>query len=202
MPYLRCLDTDECGWEGYERSQLAVGSQCPRCDGDTVVVTDYDEPIAPEPVAHAARSLAHLAVPRERARRLLREHEVTEPPVPVQEIARCEGLAIKESHSLGSLRGRLIDEAIEVAADDSWAVQRFTVAHELGHHFLGSTHGSGKHVESEANAFAGELLVPGPFLHAALVKATSEADLARAFQVSRTALRIAAENHHVLGKLT
>lgn len=200
MPYLRCLDDDECGWEGYERSQLAVGSPCPRCEGDTEVVTDYDAPPA-EPASGPA-SRARPAAPRERARQLLKAHRTTKPPVPVHAIARLEGFEIVERANLGSLRGRLVDNTIEVAQSDRWVVQRFTVAHELGHHFLRSSHGSARHAETEANAFAGELLVPGPLLHAALADTTVSAELAERFQVSRTVLEIAADNHHVLGRLT
>ena len=200
MPYLRCLDREECGWEGYERSQLAVGSPCPRCEEETEVVTDYDD--GPAEPAAAAASRAHPAAPRERARQVIQAHRTTKPPVPVHAIARLEGFEIVERAKLGSLRGRLIDNRIEVAASDRWVVKRFTIAHELGHHFLGSLHGSAPHVETEANAFAGELLVPGPFLHAALAVSTVTSELAELFQVSRKALEIAAENHHVLGRLT
>ncbi len=200
MPYLRCRDREECGWEGYERSELAVGSPCPRCDGETDVVTDYDDP--PALSESGAHERARPAAPRERARQLLRAHRTTKPPVPVHAIARLEGFEIVERSNLGSLRGRLIDKTIEVAASDDWAVQRFTIAHELGHHFLGSCHGSGQHAETEANAFAGELLVPGPLLHAAHATTTHASELADRFQVSRTVLKIAAENHRVLARLT
>lgn len=202
MPYLRCRDREECGWEGYERSELAIGSPCPRCEGDTDVVTDYDDPPGAAASEHEAHEGARPAAPRERARQLATTHGTTKPPVPVHAIARREGFNVVERSNLGSLRGRLIDTTIEIAASDDWVVQRFTIAHELGHHFLGSSHGSGPHVETEANAFAGELLVPGPLLLRALATTTNSSELADRFQVSRTVLRIAAENHRVLDRLT
>jgi hypothetical protein len=202
VPYLRCLDREECGWEGYERSELAIGSPCPRCEGETEVVTDYDEPPAALASERGSRERAQPAAPRARARQVLNAHGTTKPPVPVHAIARLEGFEVVERSNLGSLRGRLIDSTIEVAASDRWVVRRFTVAHELGHHFLGSSHGSGPHVETEANAFAGELLVPGALLHAALGETTSASELAARFQVSQTVLEIAAENHRVLRRLT
>jgi len=202
VPYLRCTDPDECGWEGFERSQLAVGSPCPRCEGDTEVVTDYDEPASASASVTIPPSRPGLAFPRERARQVLKTYNLGNPPIPVHAIARHEGFGVCDSSSLGALRGRLIDERIEVAAGDSWAVKRFTVAHELGHHFLGSTHESAPHVESEANAFAGELLVPGHLLHAALTRTNSQRELAEIFAVSQSVLRIAAETHRELKRLT
>lgn len=73
--------------------------------------------------------------------------------------------------------------------------KRFSIAHELGHHFLGTTHGSGPTVEPEADAFAGELLVPGPLLRAAIGGGSSVDDLRQRFQVSRQVIEIAAETH-------
>jgi hypothetical protein len=47
-------------------------------------------------------------------------------------------------------------------------VKRFSIAHELGHHRMQTLHSQGRRVETDANAFAGELLVPGPKLFEAL----------------------------------
>jgi Zn-dependent peptidase ImmA (M78 family) len=96
----------------------------------------------------------------------------------------------------------MVDSTIELATDDPEYVKRFSIAHELGHRFLGTTHGSTPEAEAEANAFAGEMLVPGPMLLAALERSPARAELTRAFEVSRSVLDIAAQDHRVAGRLT
>lgn len=84
---------------------------------------------------------------------------------PVRRIAESEGLEILEASSLPpGIRARLVADTVELAKGDAEVVKRFSIAHELGHHRLGTTHDQGRSVESEANAFAGELLVPGELL--------------------------------------
>ena len=80
--------------------------------------------------------------------------------------------------------------------------QRFSVAHELGHHFLNTAHGDGDSAEQEADAFAGELLVPGPMLRAAMETVTDRTQLRGRFKVSRDVLEIAARTHHLSDRLT
>lgn len=124
------------------------------------------------------------------------------PPVVVHAIARSLGFTVRTSHTLGPLSARLVGDAIEVNADEPSVRQRFSVAHELGHHFLGTVHGGGEIAEREADSFAGELLVPGPMLREA-IKATSDAaELRKLFAVSRDVLRIAAETHGLVDRLT
>jgi hypothetical protein len=195
MPYLRC---NVCNHETYERSILAIGSECGECEEGELVEADEDQ----EEVGTLTTTVtAHdpgprLALPRAAARSLLADHGVATPPIPVDRLAEAMGLEIVDRKSLGSLSGRLVDTQIEVAPC-STNRRRFVIAHELGHHFLRKPHGSSAHVEAEVNAFAGELLVPGPFLAAAVAETTELTSLARRFQVSRQVLEIAARVHHL-----
>lgn len=203
MPELRCLDP-ECGHRWYEKTAVAEGAECEECGGPTIVAGVDEEP--PDELNTFARRLAdrspHPGHARERARRLLIEHRIGAPPVPVHAIARRCGFEVREAHDLGSLRARLLGQVIEVSASEPRTAQRFSVAHELGHHLLGSHHGDGEAAEKEADAFAGELLVPGHMLMGALERTTSTIELARTFQVSRQVLEIAASNHRKADRLT
>jgi hypothetical protein len=130
---------------------------------------------------------------------LVAAHRITTPPVPVRAIARREGFEIVENNRLRSLKGRLVGTTIELAPTTPEVVHRFTIAHELGHAKLDTDESTGPGAEVEANAFAGELLVPGPLLQRAIAQTKDLSELARRFAVSRSVMRIAAENHRVSG---
>jgi predicted Zn-ribbon and HTH transcriptional regulator len=202
MPLLRCTNRD-CGHQWFERSQLAVGSDCPVCDEPTEVAGVDDEPPAElNLVSSQLRGeRAHPAHAREKAREVLREHRIGHPPVVVHSIARKCGFEVRNSHQLGTLSARLVGKVIEVNAEDPAVRQRFSVAHELGHHFLGTRHGDGPLAEQEAHAFAGELLVPGQMLRSAIEQTTDVRVLATLFKVSRQVLEIAAKDHKVFDQL-
>lgn len=111
---------------------------------------------------------------------------VTNPPVPVERIARSHGLTIRyEATDKESVSGALYVEdgegVIGVNENHSKNRQRFTVAHELGHYLLHGRSRAAQTVffdrkfvwnrdsesalatnpeEIEANQFAAELLVP------------------------------------------
>jgi len=195
MPYLRC---NVCSHETYERSVLAIGSECGECEEGELVEADEDQEEVGTPTTTVAASEPgpRLALPRAAARRLLADRGIATPPIPVDRLAEEMGLEIVDRKNLGSLSGRLVDTRIEVAPCATNR-RRFVIAHELGHHVLRKPHGSSPHVEAEVNAFAGELLVPGPFLAAAVAETTELASLARRFQVSRQVLEIAARVHHL-----
>lgn len=199
VPLLRCTE-EECGHQWFERSQLAAGTECELCGADTVPigVDDEDE----QAQASAGDEPAHPAHARARARQVAREQGFAHPPVVAHAIARRLGFTVRESRDLGSLRARLVDKCIEVDAKEPAVAQRFSVAHELGHHFLGTEHGSGQSAEREADAFAGELLIPGPMLREALNDTTEARQLRRLFRVSREVLEIAAKTHGVADRLT
>lgn len=84
--------------------------------------------------------------------------------------------------------------------------QRFTIAHELGHHVLGHTvngrqfrdeaYSTGNKLETDANNFAAELLVPLTYLKHAIAKhgANSIEELAEIFFVSDSVMAIRLEH--------
>lgn len=121
------------------------------------------------------------------ARELLRRYEVSSPPVPVEKIARAEGLAVALKKLEGDISGFLLRQnegspLIGVNSHHPRVRQRFTVAHELGHYLLGDEGAlhidrkfelrlrdnlSSQGVDSdemEANLFAAELLMPEDLL--------------------------------------
>jgi hypothetical protein len=203
VPTLRCTN-DDCGYEWHERSRLAVGSACPRCDSKTEEVTDWDEPPQPSRLAEAARERrdGRLGFARARAREVREQHHQGGPPVPVREIAVALGLEVREKPTLGDLRGRLNGNVIEIPKGDHEWVKRFSIAHEIGHVVLETVHRDGSAAEREANAFAGELLIPGGMLREQMQTETSVEALVRIFHVSRPALKLAAKLHKLDGQLS
>jgi hypothetical protein len=194
MPMLRCTNED-CDHEWFERSRIAAGADCEEC-GEPAVVVDEDEQGEPAPEPSLASSAAaHPAHARSAARAALERAGVTSPPVDVHAVARAHGLSARASYGLHGLSARLVGDAIEVNAEEPRVRQRFSVAHEIGHACLHTTHGAGRVAEQEASAFAGELLVPGAMLRAQQIRDASR--LRRLFDVSRDVLRIAAETHYV-----
>ncbi|MGD0713949.1 MAG: ImmA/IrrE family metallo-endopeptidase [Gaiellaceae bacterium] len=195
MPLLRCTNED-CDFERFERSKLIF--DCPWCGESVEVVSGYNdadgEPRVPGRPSRDEYS--HVAHARQRATDILNEHRANTVPVPVRAIVRQVGLKVEEDVDLGaSLRARLVNDTIQLKAG-SERVKRFSLAHELGHWFLGTRHGDGPQAEAEANAFAGELLVPGPRLLAAITQTPKKGDLARLFNVSFTVIEIAAKTHN------
>ena len=203
MPYLRCTEVD-CGFRFNAASRFE--EQCPECGAPAVPVDTDEGPPTDDLLGVPGRpgraEEAHPAHAREMARRVLRERIITAPPVQVRALARLEGLEVVEVETLGSLSARLIDNRIELVASDPEVRKRFSIAHELGHHFLGTTHGSGPMVEREADAFAGELLVPGHLLRTAVDEGARLDDLRQRFQVSRQVIEIAAQTHRLGDRLS
>lgn len=151
---------------------------------------------------------------------LLTEHGVTQPPVPVERIAKARGVRFHLDALEGDISGfayRSGDQlVIGVNTSQAAVRQRFTIAHELGHLLL---HDQGRiHVdrgfvfrlrsdvssqgteweEIEANRFAAELLMPEQFLREDLEGIDSMdmldddriAALAKHYDVSKQALLI------------
>ena len=118
---------------------------------------------------------------------LLAKHDIREAPVPVDLIARQEGLRIVASAFDSDISGALLRSngvaGIAVNANQSVTRKRFTIAHELAHFLLDHRHDE-DHLdweftvlrrddrsaegtdtrEIEANAFAANLLMPKDFL--------------------------------------
>lgn len=116
---------------------------------------------------------------------LLTKHGITEPPVPVEQIAVAEGIKVVRSAADWSESGFLLREGtsviIGINSRNAPKRQRFTIAHELGHWRLHkgrlivdqsvminkrdnvSSQATSRE-EIEANQFAAELLMPKRFI--------------------------------------
>lgn len=155
---------------------------------------------------------------RRKARELLSRAEVTEPPVPVKELARSAGGDIRYEPFRGELSGMRLAQpggsVIGVNALHPPVRQRFTIAHEIGHlllhprdnfhldkfspiQFRNQRSSTGEdETEIEANQFAAELLMPEDMVRrevAPLLGRSAEdaiENLARKFQVSVQAMTI------------
>jgi Zn-dependent peptidase ImmA (M78 family) len=149
--------------------------------------------------------------------RLLAKYQVDSAPVPVEKIARGEGLRIVKQSLERDIDGFLLRSSgikfIGVNQFHAKTRQRFTIAHELGHALLHE--GEELHVdrgfrinyrdaesalatnieEIESNTFAAWLLMPAPFLTPQVRSAHLDIDddqavvsLARRYDVSAQAM--------------
>ncbi len=124
--------------------------------------------------------------------RLLKQHQIVSPPVPVDQIARSHGLDVRRAPANEELSGFLYRDrrrntaSIGVNSAHSVSRQRFAISHELGHYLLHEqlhlhvdkqfpitiANSQAKHVSSdedkEATLFAAELLMPEEMLKADL----------------------------------
>lgn len=115
-----------------------------------------------------------------KAKQLLRQSDISKPPVDVERLARLEGLRVVEEQLESEISGMLYREGghavIIINQNDAPVRKRFSIAHELGHYhlhasssvfvdrrvrFRDSTSSQGTIKEEiEANNFAAELLMP------------------------------------------
>lgn len=154
---------------------------------------------------------------RQEATRLLQEHGVYKPPIPVDALAESIGARLRYSPFDGELAGMLIrgDDEIVIGVNSLHHInrQRFTIAHECGHLLLHK--GKDVHIdrsfrvnrrdevssqaidpeEIEANRFAAELLMPYQMVMNDLVEYDIDIedeeelkDLADKYQVSLQAM--------------
>lgn len=142
----------------------------------------------------------------EKAKQVLNENFILEPPIDVYELARNNGIEIIEQlfpNNYKNVSGFINIEddhpVMYVNANDSQNRRKFTVAHELGHWILHEiliredpkkavllrvALGANTDIlEKEANAFAAELLVPMD-IFSKLKNNKSVKQLAELFQVS------------------
>ncbi|MDI3538258.1 MAG: hypothetical protein PWQ13_281 [Bacillota bacterium] len=145
-------------------------------------------------------------------------HELGIPPVPpIQPFAICEKLGIKVAWEPLDSADALIVKAgrnayIILRAGQAYqSREMFTVSHELGHYYI-PHHLSNRYVcnsrdilsfqtsseqEQEANRFAAELLMPGPWLKQKLVRSEASLEFIRSISfecgtsLTSTAFRIA-----------
>lgn len=119
---------------------------------------------------------------REKVLNILREHNLFMFPIDVIKLSQEIGFKIFEQELDYSgailvnddeefeIGGLTTNKAIIINAKDAYTRQLFTIAHELGHYFLHKngnkiyahreTNGGYNQIESEANSFAAELLMP------------------------------------------
>lgn len=158
---------------------------------------------------------------KERARKLLDELEITSAPVPIEKIIKRCQVVLQYAPFEDELSGMAyINEGVSIIGINALHPpnrQRFSAAHELGHHLLHADQlKSAVHVdrglrvlmrdqiasqgvdpiEIEANAFAAELLMPKSMLKEVIAggEIDIESDiqieaLAKKFRVSASAIR-------------
>jgi Zn-dependent peptidase ImmA (M78 family) len=142
---------------------------------------------------------------RARARQVLEELGITDPPVDVEAVAGDLGLTVRYVVRAGAFEGRLIREhmVIEVNKRHHRHKQRFTLSHEIGHFVLSHSPvfsrfddrgmaDPSRVNERQANAFGSELLVPEPAVRAHWTKVRRDEKpiekMAEAFDVSSEAM--------------
>ncbi len=167
-------------------------------------VEEGEEAEPSEPPVLITQEEVRAELCRMMAQRVLRDHAITAPPVPVDRIATNLGfeLHLRDLPHGVDARLRTIDtrKVIELARDQAEVRRRFSIGHELGHHFLGHRHGEHKAAEIEASIFAGELLVPRAWLRRD-VDHHRIAELTIKYNVSRDVLFRAADGARLVNRL-
>jgi transcriptional regulator with XRE-family HTH domain len=147
---------------------------------------------------------------RDTADALLEAAGIVSPPVPVEDLVRDCGVQVL-AWDLQDIDGLVLEletgAVIWVNRDQARTRQRFTLAHELGHHLLRhadtfhldlggdlAPNATGGHpaydwrVERAANEFAANLLMPASMVRRAAATVTDVAALASQFKVSPAAM--------------
>lgn len=148
------------------------------------------------------------SISRQKVQSLLAMSEITEPPVDVERIAEDLGFMIVPYDFPDKRRGVIhidgTDKAIGINENQSKQMQRFTIAHELGHFLYGHQHYEKTfvddesrfksphfHQEREADIFAAELLMPREWLEQDVAQIGLKAEeLAEKYNVSEQAMWI------------
>jgi Zn-dependent peptidase ImmA (M78 family) len=168
-----------------------------------------------EKLAEKALSLSLSAI-EERAAQILRQHGLFSVPVDPVTLANREGIKVfnaKFSNEglSGMVAKRGNDVTFYINQTDVPFRKRFTIAHELGHHFLHLL-GDGEFVDTQvdlfrdtesergtpfdktaevqANQFAAALLMPADLVREAYQQTQDVSQLARRFNVSEEAMAI------------
>jgi Zn-dependent peptidase ImmA (M78 family) len=156
------------------------------------------------------------------AKKILKESKISSPPVDLLQILRANGIKYEEVEDFPDTVDALFIEDgssvyAAVNARQHLHRQRFSLAHELGHYFLHrdggysdpitidsppeeEEFGTKSPLESEADMFAGELLVPLEMLKPHAQKPLPE--LSMLFRVSEQVIAIAiSKNMNTLFKI-
>jgi Zn-dependent peptidase ImmA (M78 family) len=151
----------------------------------------------------APRVKSSSAVTR-RAAEVLKRFDVDGPPVALESICRAEGIAVC-ARPFDYVAGVFINDdvfpVIVVNSRERRARQRFTIAHELGHYFLGHRRKSfaepatDNRQERDAQRFAACLLMPAAWVRQYWRAYNANVEnrlsiLAALFDVSRAALEL------------
>ena len=143
--------------------------------------------------------MAVVAKAERAAQELLTRNSVTEPPIPVFDLAGTEGaVVVREPFDDDGMSGVLLREPdrkiIIVNAANAPVRQRFTVAHEIGHLLLhqgamyldgrarvnfrqGSSSMTTDQEEIDANAFAAALLMPTAWTRSAFAAVVRDVNI-------------------------
>lgn len=151
---------------------------------------------------------------RNAAWQCLIDYKITELPVKPSRIARAAGIKVVKNSDVHELKpyesgsSTLEDDKWYIVYDDENTKQRcrFTIAHELGHIFLGHELKKGYHtrkfdiskpsVEQEADVFASRLLAPACVLWALDIHTATE--ISELCDISKSAAQIRAERMAIL----
>jgi hypothetical protein len=155
--------------------RYSVDDPCPLCEGELV-------PLGDEP---DVRAVPEFGVARAAARATRERHGADAVPVDIEAIARAEGLRIVRRAGIDE--PYLSEDEIHLPAGQHRAVDRFGIAHELGHRELRHRVPESR-LEAEANAFAAELLIPAAELRRLVGEGYTLRRLATAFGASRQAV--------------
>jgi len=151
------------------------------------------------------------ASPRDTAEALLETAGISSPPIPIQELVRGCGVHVL-AWDFQDIDGLVLEldagAVIWVNENQAPTRQRFTLAHELGHHLLRhadvfhldlggnlAPNATGGHptydwrAERAANEFAASLLMPASMIRRAAATVSDVGDLATMFKVSPAAMR-------------
>lgn len=155
------------------------------------------------------------------AKKVLKDKKISDLPIDLASICESEKIEIvnfdftkieneTQKKISGAIRTINNQSMIFVNQNDMETRQRFTIAHELGHYFLHLDNTKDKiitsfrmdtsPIETEANKFAAELLMPKDILHREynkLVIPVSDT-LAQSFNVSKQAMRIRLDSLELL----
>ena len=140
------------------------------------------------------------------AQKLIKEAKITEAPVSLQRVIEhlqtVHTLDVKRIVVSEKVSGLLIvckevdTEYVTIGfnSNQPWCRRRFTIADEIGHLLLGhacnKNQEDGSHNETEANMFAGELLIPTSFIKKDYKKTPNVQTLSKLYRVSDQALSI------------
>lgn len=134
------------------------------------------------------------------AQKLIKDSKIIEAPVSLQKVIEhlqtiytldVKKISIGEKVSGLLVVCRELDTeyaTIGFNGNHPWCRRRFTIAHEIGHLLMG--HNCNKNLddnsinETEANQFAGELLVPTAFIKKDFKKISNAQELAKLYRVS------------------